>query len=669
MRLLGQSADGNSNLVLQVLNGGKRDGRYTLDYGRAGSWSVLLDYNQIIHNLGNDARSLWSQTSPGVFSIPGPERTAIAGASSAATGLAPFLADASLTNLGLERDRTHAQLLLNKSGPLLWTMDFQHEKRTGSREGTASFDFTSTNELPEPIDYESNDAGIAGDWRGKSGNLNFGVKYSGFTNHIESLTYDNPLGPPGSASAQGRSALAPDNYAGTAFAGGRTVLGGGWWLNGNASYMDMQQNAQLIPFAINPTTGVGFNGQNFDATNPANLPQQRSGQKAGSVSANGTLGNNFGDGFHFLVRYRYYDYDNSSNPIEIPGYASFNEGWSPTARVTVPFAYRNADIGSELNWDFTTRGTLGLSFDHHTIGRRETEVDSSSEDVGKLSLDARPTDRLTLRASFSYGQRSVDNYDYLQGELATFVVQSPADASNQPALRKFNEAARKVDGYNLQADYSINDNLGLQVTANGDHDNFDQSALGLINDQTNNYNAELDWTHGEQGTFYLYIGYQTERSKQEERESSGGAVSTNPLDNWALGLRDATDSVGLGWTSTLAPGWRFHLNGEFSRTYGNAGFSATPGGAPLSGAPARTAPANINNYDDTKLITVRTNLDYTVNTHLGVGIYYRYDDYNLNTFYLQGLTGNFFAGNTLLLNPNFGQYSGSVLGVNTKITF
>ena len=672
MRLLGESADGNRTMLVRVENGGKRDGRYTLDYRHAGSWGLLLDYDQIVHNLGNDARTLWSESTPGVFSIPGPQRAAVAAAiahgTPGATALAPYLADASLVDLGLERDRAHAQLQLNQSGPVLWTLDFLHEKRTGDREGTASFDFASTNELPEPIDFESNDAGISGDWRGKNGNLNFGLKYSGFTNHIDTLTYDNPLVAPGNPNAQGRSALAPDNYAGTVFAGGRTVLGGGWWLNGNASYLDMRQNTALIPYAINPTTGIGFNGQNFDATNPANLPQSRSGQKAGSISANGAIGNNFGDGFHLLVHYRYYDYDNSSNPIAFPGYVLFNEGWTPTARVTVPFAFRNADIGSELNWDFSGWGTLGVSYDHHTIGRREQEADNESEDIGKLSLDARPNDRLTLRASFQYGQRSIASYDYL-AEIATFVDQDPAEASNQPSLRKFNEAARKVDGYNLQADYSITDQLGLQLTANGDHDDYDQSALGLIDNTTNYYNAELDWTRGDQGTFYLYVSYQTERSRQEERESAGAAASTNPLDNWGLGLDDATDAFGLGWTSVPAPGWRFNVNGEFSRTYGTANFSASPGGAPLSGAPARTSPANINNYDDTKLITVRTSLDYTVNRHVGVGVYYRYDDYNLNTFSLTGLTGNFFAGNTLLLNPNNGPYVGSILGINTRLTF
>ena len=52
------------------------------------------------------------------------------------------------------------------------------------------------------------------------------------------------------------------------------------------------------------------------------------------------------------------------------------------------------------------------------------------------------------------------------------------------------------------------------------------------------------------------------------------------MDDWALGLRDATDSIGLGWKATLAPAWHFNLTGEFSRTYGNAGFLGDAGGAP-----------------------------------------------------------------------------------------
>jgi MtrB/PioB family decaheme-associated outer membrane protein len=672
LRLLGESADGNGTLALRVVDGGRRDGRYTLDYGLADSWSALLDYNQIVHNLGNDARVLWAETSPGVFSIPAAQRTAVAGAiasgSSAAAALAPFLADARLTDLGVERDRARAQVIVGKDLPVTWTVELLNEKRTGSQEGSGSFGFSSTNELPQPVNYESNDAGLGGAWRGKSANVNFGVKYSAFTDHIDSMVYDNPLVAPGAPGAEGRNALPPDNSAGTAFVGGRATLGGGWWLNGNASYMDMRQNATLLPYSINPVTGIGFNGQSFDATNAANLPQQTADQKADSISANGTLGNNFGGGWHFLVRYRYYDYDNTSNPIAFPGYVSFNGGWTPTGRITAPFAEHNLDLGTELNWDVVSWGTLGLSFDHHTIGRRMSEVDDSSDNVGKLSFDARPNDRISLRASFEYGERSIDNYDYL-AELATFIDQDPANASQLPALRKYLEAARQIDGFNLQADYTINDQVGVQLTANGTHDNYDDSSYGLINDQTQSYNAELDWTRPKQGTLYLYVSLETERTRQAERESAGAAVSTSTIDDWSVGLRDATDTVGLGWTGLLAPRWRLSLNGELSRTYGTADFTATPGGAPLSGAPTRTSPANINNYDDSNLITTRVQLDYTVNRHVGVGLYYRYDNYNLNTFWLQGLTGNFFAGNSLLLNPNNGPYSGTVFGVNTRLTF
>jgi MtrB/PioB family decaheme-associated outer membrane protein len=672
LRLLGQSSNGDSTFSFRVADGGRRDGRYTLDYGLANSWSVLLDYNQIEHNLGNDARVLWAENSPGIFSLPAAERTAIAGAiaqgSSAAAALAPYLADAHLVDLGVERDRAHAQLVFAKSSPVTWTVDLQNEKRSGAQEGSASFGFASVNEIPQPVNYESNDAALAGDWRGKNGNLNFGVKYSGFSDHLDSVVYDNPLVAPGAPGAEGRNALPPSNYAGTAFAGGRTVLGGGWWLNGNASYMDMRQDATLLPYSINPLTGIGFNGQGFDATNPANLPQQTADQRADSISANGAIGNNFADGWHFLVRYRYYDYDNTSNPIAFPGYVSFNGGWTPTGRVTAPFAEHNSDIGTELNWDVTSWGTLGLSFDNHTIGRRMSEVDSSTENVGKLSFDARPNDRLSLRASFEYGERSIANYDYL-AELATFIDQSPSNASQLPALRKYLEAARQVDGFNFQADYTITDQIGVQITSNGTHDNYDDSAFGLINDQTQSYNAELDWTRPNKGMFYVYISYETDRSRQDERESSGATVSTSAINDWSVGLRDATDAVGIGWTAPLAPRWRLSLNGELSRTYGTAGFSASPGGAPLSGPPAVAAPSNINNYDDTKLITLRAQLDFTVNSHVGVGLYYRYDDYNLNTFWLQGLAGNFFAGNTLLLNPNNGPYEGSILGVNTRLTF
>ena len=48
---------------------GRRDARYTLDYGVSGRWSMMIDYNKIPHNFGNNGLILFAETSPGHWQI------------------------------------------------------------------------------------------------------------------------------------------------------------------------------------------------------------------------------------------------------------------------------------------------------------------------------------------------------------------------------------------------------------------------------------------------------------------------------------------------------------------------------------------------------------------------------------------------------------------------
>jgi len=56
------TSDAKRKLDVQVVNGGKDDAFYGLEYDVAGSWRLRLDYDQIPHNFGNNGKILWSRT-------------------------------------------------------------------------------------------------------------------------------------------------------------------------------------------------------------------------------------------------------------------------------------------------------------------------------------------------------------------------------------------------------------------------------------------------------------------------------------------------------------------------------------------------------------------------------------------------------------------------------
>src|SRR5436305_8299742 len=206
LHLIGEGA-GDRELDFNARNVRRDDARYTLFYGVPGSYELTVDYNKIPHHFGNDGHMLWTRTGPGRLEIADPIQAALQAGITAqyATNpagityaflnrlISPYLATAQAISLGLERDRLLAQLDLGRMGPFSWGLEYDHEKRTGNRAYGGSFGFSNATELPEPIDYDTSGAQIAGEWNTSSGGVNFGYRYSKFENNISTLIYDNPF--------------------------------------------------------------------------------------------------------------------------------------------------------------------------------------------------------------------------------------------------------------------------------------------------------------------------------------------------------------------------------------------------------------------------------------------------------------------------------------------
>ena len=73
--------------------------------------------------------------------------------------------------------------------------------KSGHMPWGASFAFNNANELPLPLDNRTNDfaAGVA--WANRKGMFRLGGDGSFFSNQIQSLTWDNPIGRPTSTMA------------------------------------------------------------------------------------------------------------------------------------------------------------------------------------------------------------------------------------------------------------------------------------------------------------------------------------------------------------------------------------------------------------------------------------------------------------------------------------
>lgn len=691
--IVGESADGDRTFDFRAAHIGRDDARYALSYGLSGRYEILLDYNKIPHRFGNGGHMLWNQTRPGVYEIANPVQAQIQGAveqqfNANRTGvnfpfldnlLAPYLATAQRVDLGLQRDRTLARIDLGRMGQLAWGLEYTHENRNGNRPYGASFGFNNVTELPEPIDYDTTNAELAGEWNGKRGGLRFGYRHSLFENNVSTLVWDNPFratdstdanayqGPSSSSvsgAARGFADLAPENEANMAFADGRVRFGGGWWAGGSLSYNRMTQDDPLLPYTLNsaivgvdPATGATFN-----PTDPANLPVRSADRKVDVLAFNGDAGTRFAEDFGLTFRYRYYDYDNRSPRIEFPGYVRFHSVWEEIPRITVPYAYTRQDLGAELTWDVFQASRVGLGYRHQIWDREFREVEKSDEDVLTLSYDTKPKRWLNLRASYEVSNRSIDSYDP-EAQEASFL--DPAGISNQPTLRKSAQAAREYDQLNVTADFLPTEAWSFTLGVTARDEEYDESELGLLADEVIQYNGEVSYTPGANLNFYLF-GQRADRDVLQRARQSGGTISTRPLDDWGLNADEVNDLWGLGLTSKLAERWSVDVSGRWSRSDGFADFFAFPGGLPLA-SPLRTAPVDLANYEDIELFSLLGRLDYRLRENATVGFSYRYEDYTIDSFILEGLR-NYLPG-ALLLNAENGDYEASLFALDLTLAF
>jgi hypothetical protein len=193
----------------------------------------------------------------------------------------------------------------------------------------------------------------------------------------------------------------------------------------------------------------------------------------------------------------------------------------------------------------------------------------------------------------------------------------------------------------------------------GDNQKLGESLFGLQKDDTNTYNAELSYAPGDNFNFFLFGSRQDRKVKQAARQS-GATPSTNPLDSWFANLDETTDTWGAGLTSQFAKRWTLDLSANYSKSDGKVGLFSPPGGAP-------DLAFGFDNYDNVKLFSILGRVDYKINQSAKAGVFGRWEDYKIDSFILQGLTS--YLPGALLLDPNYGDYRGSLVGVDLTFTF
>ncbi len=685
-------------------NVSRDDQRYT-GWFNTSAFDLSFDYNEIPHNMGNNAHVILAETAPGVWRMSDTLQRAIGttvDATSTAGRTVPFydallastFDSAGLVDISSARKRGSAKLDLGKKLPFDLSLTYMRELKSGYRgeDGGGVYSaVSSVVEVPGPLDEVTQDIGIQAAYRFDKGNVHASFARNLYDNRAETLTVDNPfqwfdrpyVSTPAPAVGGGASARwinAPDNEANTTNLGFLLKFAKQTRIGGDLTLGKWTQDAPFYPYTIN-TAVLTPGGARADAL--STLQQPSFDGKIDTTTINFTFSSRPTQNLSLRAQFRSYDLSNKTDRYVITGdvAGSPDRSWSvvtPTA--ADPYGHATANVYDNKTTRFTASAsydigalTLEGQFRTASLERTSREATKGSDDGFAVNAVYHAKDWLGLRATYDQAKRKVDEGETLYG------FQSD-EAERETKRTTLDLELNPVDSLSLTFAYSRRDVQypnrpdRIAVTSGAPSPGaqpIPNTPSGLLEAKYDSFTAEVGWTPNprvELNAFYTW-----EQDDTVNQWSTTTGVTLNNLLNYAG--TDQTDTFGLDASFHLKPDvWKLgvhatqqKVDGLMDITAREAGSFYTPGRTTLIPA-GQGGAADIDDWDDTTLTTFAAQLDYAVAKAWTLTAGYVYEKYEFKDAYT---AGNLLMPQTVLIfmKSNRGDYDANVLYARLSYQF
>ena len=661
------------------------DQNYKFRMGRYGKYKIELIHDAIPHRFANDAKLIYSGKGTGTLTADDTMQSTLAGLTTSTTPtqlaeLTNYVNSASTTDLELTRRNTKVNVDVTAFYPFKLRVEVGKEIREGERPfGTTFGGFSNIVEIPEPIDYETDQLKVSAEYIKDSFYLNANYYLSTFHNNIDTLTVDNPLraeGNDANAAGSGSKArfdLYPDNRYQNASLTGSVYLPLKSRLAATASWGKMEQDDSFIPFTVNTATTNTTAGECASPSTTACLPKSSLDGGVNTTLYNALLTSRPLNFMNLKAKYRYYDYDNKTESITFPGYVQYDGAWRPSIQLygstggtdstqfeNIPTGYKKTTAGIDLGFGVATATTLTLGYTNDRTERTHREVKDQKDNIYKASLDTMPFEWLDLRTSYEKSRRDGD-YDYMapfEGELTTVSTSGLIRTAQLPWLRKYDEADRDRERVQLIATVYPTDSISLTGTYIQGKDDFKNSPFGLTEDNHRIYSIDGDYTVNERLNFYAFYSHEKYDSGQRSRQWSpttsciqdGDTTTgecTDPYyavttydspSNWEAENEDKVDTYGGGLKVGVVPEkLDLDLTYSYSKSDGKVKLSSAVG-ADNDVDPNNWTPVEFNEVDNTKTQTLNAKAKYRFTKNLSFVVGYMWEKFDIDDFNLNGFS-------------------------------
>lgn len=673
-------------------NVSRTDQRYT-GWVKTDWIGVAFDYNQIPHNMGNDGRSILTETAPGVWSMSSTLRAALGNAvestsSSARTYdfyanlFAPTIASASVVDVSGLRQRGNVEFDLGRKLPFELKATYLRDVKTGYRgNGGGRIDGTVSTimEVPWPLNEVTQDIGFRAAVNNKTwGNVYAAYAHNWYNNRQETTLVDYPYQAVDKAyvSSVGGPATArminpPDNSADRTSFGVLLKFAKQTRLTADLAFGQWLQNAPLYPYTSNSTI---LNAVGVPANTLAALDVQSAHGKIDTRMLNFGFSSRPAEGLGLRLRYRTYNTDNKTATFVRTGSTGNNpdRSWAAASSPTPeePFGYATANpygtktgrFDAQVSYDIQDL-TLEATYRNAQIDRTYREATQGSENGWSIAAILHSGTRMLFRGVYDGNTRKASGYDAASIAATAGLAsdESERDSSHvgfDISLMPNDKATITLAYFRNKDDYPNQPDrvAGVAGTANG-----------LLGAKYDTFTIEADLTPNDRAGFGAYYTYEKNLSTTASI-CSATSTSCNVTGLLTFDGSDKGNTFGLNGHFVMVPDkWMFDFNARRQKVDGLMAITGDPAGSFALARAAYGGIQDITDYNDTDLTTVVAQVDYSFAKALGLSFGYAYEKYTFADAYSTVNNEVFPASGGFYLKTNDGSYKANV--VYTKLTY
>jgi hypothetical protein len=687
------------------------------------NWNLYIFNNKTPHRFSNRAQTPFLQNN-GVLTVP--QTVGIIRDGDTTTGtpsLEPTRGQMSVndsliaayvkaysrpTTLAVERELLGATLNLPNLGPVSVNLTYTDERRTGNRITYGTIGDrpprTLNAQMQEPVNYITREVHADAEYITDLFQAQVSYIFSMFNNRIDNMTWQNMFFRPHSASDYiasvagtarnvslfGQRNLAPDNLYNNISLTWGLNLPFESRLTSSFAIGFMNQDQDLLPYSFSTLGGDTSQYGDGKAWNDlSKLPRQKAQASMRTIRFNAEYSINLIGSLNLRPFINYYNLKNETPTSQwryvTQDVAGTNGDVSyVNYRQNLAYAFSKLGFGANVGYYLNFwRTSLNLTYTHEKIDRDYREA-NTSENILNARLRFRPINSLTLSASYLWGNRTGDGYDYKVTSNSywyTFArganqVDNPQFLfANHPDLRKFDVSDRLRNNLNISAALQLNENLDLALNFGNRSNDYSSGVvpvapllgagipfpnpadefattpgqqLGLLKDNTLNIGGSLNYTYSSRFNINLFGDIENTVSdvrghvfnENQRRQPSIASIQaptalgpwTDPARIYNSETTQKTNTLGLGLNYELIPGkLRFYSDFSLSLTEMDMVYSGYGSDATYLGRSWETFDFG---FDDPKTIKydqfiINASFEYSLFERMTLGFHYLFSHYKI----------------------------------------